>query len=127
MELKVGMKNKISEVAVHEKTAQVLGSGLLPVYATPAMIALMEKCSHECVGPYLDEGQGTVGTLVNVKHISATPEGDTVRVESTLTEVDGRRLVFDVVAYDHAGKIGEGTHERFIIVEEKFLKKTQEK
>jgi len=127
MELQAGLKHTVSETAVHEKTAEVMGSGLLPVYATPAMIALMEKCCSESVLPYLDAGQGTVGTLVNIKHLSATAEGREVRVESELIEVNGRQLKFHVTAFDDVGIIGEGEHERFIIFADKFLKKAQEK
>ncbi|MBE5890864.1 MAG: thioesterase [Lachnospiraceae bacterium] len=127
MELKVGLKNEVSEMVVYEKTAKAMGSGLQPVYATPSMVALMEKCCCDSVIPYLEEGYATVGTGINIKHLSATPMERKVRVESVLKEIDRRRLVFDVVAYDEAGKIGEGEHERFIIDTEKFLKKAQEK
>ncbi len=127
MDIKVGVKNKVSERVVYEKTAKAMGSGLQPVYATPCMVALMEKCCCESVIPYLEEGLATVGTAINIKHLSATPMEREVYVESVLKEVDRRRLVFEVTAYDEAGKIGEGEHERFIIDTEKFLKKAQEK
>ena len=98
-----------------------MGSGALKVFATPSMVALMEKAAGESVQPFLEEGQGTVGTLMNVKHLAATPLGDTVVAETELKEVDGRRLVFSVKATDSAGVIGEGVHERFIIGNERFM------
>ena len=100
---------------------------MLDVYATPAMIALMEGCASQSVAPYLDEGCGTVGTAVNIRHLAATPIGMKVYCESILTEVDGRRLLFNVKAYDETGLIGEGTHERFIINSEKFFAKVNAK
>jgi predicted thioesterase len=85
------------------------------------MIGLMEAASMNCVKDYLPEGHSTVGTLVNVKHISATRVGKKVWAEAELIEIDRRRLVFKVTAYDEDKQIGEGTHERFIIDEEKFM------
>jgi predicted thioesterase len=102
-------------------------SGALDVYATPAMIALMENTAFESVAPYLEPGSGTVGTALNVKHVSATPVGMKVTCETELVKVDGRALTFSVKAYDEAGLIGEGEHERFIIYEEKFQAKADAK
>lgn len=110
-----------------ELTAQALGSGELPVYATPAMIALMENTASRSVAKELAEGQGTVGTLIQVSHVSATPVGMEVTCETKLTEVDRKRLVFEVKAYDAAGLIGEGIHERFIIENERFLSRAENK
>ena len=114
-------------MVTEDKTAKAMGSGDLPVLATPAMIALMEKTACESVAPYLEEGSGTVGTELNVKHVAATPIGMQVTCETELVEVDGRRLVFHVKASDEAGLIGEGTHERFIINNEKFQSKANGK
>ena len=97
------------------------------VLATVMMIALMEKTSLESVEPFLEPGQGTVGTRVDVSHCSATPEGMKFRVDSELIEIDRRRLVFKVAAYDERGLIGEGTHERFIIDYDKFQTKAEDK
>jgi len=122
--LQTGILGKAS-VSVNDKnTAAAMKSGLLPVFATPMMVALMEDAAMQSVQPYLLEGQSTVGTLVNVKHISATPEGMTVTAQSELIEIDGRRLVFSVSAHDDAGFVGEGTHERFIIDAARFTEKT---
>lgn len=124
MELIKGITGRKEIVVTKENTAAIVGSGLLEVFATPMMIALMEEVASESVSAYLDEGRTTVGTLVNVSHVAATPVGATVYCETLLTEVEGRRLVFSVKAYDNAGLIGEGTHERFIVFSEKFMAKT---
>ncbi len=122
-----GLTFTITQTVTPDKTAEALGSGTLPVYATPAMIALMEEASYKAVAPYLDEGSGSVGTLMNVKHLAATPLGMTVKAQAELLEIDGRRLVFKVTAEDACGIIGEGLHERFIIQNEKFLSRTNAK
>ena len=125
--METGIRGRIETVVTQKESAKTLGSGLLDVYATPAMIALMEGCASQSVAPYLDEGCGTVGTAVNIRHLAATPIGMKVYCESILTEVDGRRLPFNVKAYDETGLIGEGTHERFIINSEKFFAKVNAK
>lgn len=127
MELTKGIVGNKELTVTMDKTAASVGSGLLDVFATPQMIALMEATASESVAPYLDEGSTSVGTLVNVSHVAATPVGMTVRCESELTEVEGRKLVFNVKAYDECGLIGEGTHERFIVFSEKFMAKTNAK
>lgn len=125
--LKKGIAGRHEEIVTHDLTAAKIGSGLVEVYATPMMIALMEKTCSDAVDPYLAEGEGTVGTLVNVTHSAATPVGMKVWCECELVEVDRRRLCFKVVAYDERGLIGEGTHERFIISKEKFQAKANMK
>ncbi len=127
MELTKGIVGNKELTVTMDKTAASVGSGLLDVFATPQMIALMEATASESVAPYLDEGSTSVGTVVNVSHVAATPVGMTVRCESELTEVEGRKLVFNVKAYDECGLIGEGTHERFIVFSEKFMAKTNAK
>ena len=122
-----GIKGRQEIAVTKENTAKVYGSGELEVFATPAMVALAEKTALESVAPHLAEGEGTVGTLVNVRHLAATPVGMTVRCESELVEVDRRRLVFRVELFDEVEKIGEGTHERFIIQNERFLAKANAK
>ena len=112
--LEAGIKGREEVMVTEANSAAAMGSGLLPVFATPAMVALMEQTSWKSVAPYLNEGEGTVGTSLNISHSAATPLGMKVWCESELTEVDRRRLVFHVTCYDEAGVIGEGTHERFI-------------
>ena len=126
-ELKTGIKGKEEMTVTERDTAKVYGSGALEVFGTPAMIALMEKTALNSILPYLDEGEGSVGTALNVKHVAATPVGRTVVCESELIEVDRKRLTFSVTAHDEAGLIGEGTHERFVIVNDRFLQKAAER
>ena len=121
--LQPGIKNQNEETVTEALTAGKMGSGLLPVYATPALIALIEKTAWESVAGELEDGQGTVGTKLDIAHTSATPVGMKVRCETELKEVDRRRLVFAAEVYDEAGKIAEGTHERFIVDNERFKEK----
>lgn len=122
-----GIKGRLEQTVTPGMSAARVGSGLVDVFATPMLVALIEQTCYESVLPHLDEGQGTVGTLVNVSHLSATPIGMRVWCESELTEVDRRRLVFSVKAYDDCGLIGEGTHERFVIDTAKFMEKLKNK
>jgi predicted thioesterase len=110
-----------------ENTAQTAGSGTLPVFATPYMCALMEKAAWTSLAPYLAPGESTVGTMLSIAHSSASPVGIKVWAESEVTAVDGKRIQFKVAAYDEKGLIGDGTHERFIITDERFLAKTARK
>ena len=121
--LKAGIQGRQEVMVTEYNSASALGSGLLEVFATPAMVALMEKTAWMSVAPYMNDGEGTVGTMLNIKHLAATPAGMIVWCESELKEVDGRRLVFHVEAFDESGKIGEGEHERFIVKNEKFMDK----
>lgn len=125
--LEPGIKGKKEITVTSERTAKAMASGLLDVYATPSMIALMENTAFESIASYLEEGTGTVGTALNVKHVSATPVGMKVTCETELIKVDGRALTFSVKAYDETGLIGEGEHERFIIFNDKFQAKADSK
>lgn len=125
--IEIGIKGHKEQIVTPEMSAARVGSGLVDVFATPMLVALVEQTCYESVLSHLDEGQGTVGTLVNVSHLSATPIGKRVWCDSELTEVDRRRLVFNVKAYDEAGLIGEGTHERFVIDTAKFMDKLKAK
>lgn len=119
----VGTKGHAETTVVKENCAALVGSGSLDVFATPCMTALMEQAAYTSLLPFLEEGQGTVGTKLDVSHVSATPIGMKVRAESEVTAVDGKKISFRVQAFDEAGLIGEGVHERFIIAEERFLQK----
>ena len=125
--LKEGIKGTQEVVVSEENTAKTMGSGALDVFATPAMIALMEKTAWESVQSYLEEGSGTVGTLMNVKHVAASPVGMKITCETELVKVDGRALTFTVKAFDEAGLIGEGEHERFVVFNDKFQAKADAK
>ena len=125
--VELGIKGYQEEIVTPELLACHIGSGTVRVFATPLMITLMERTCRLSVQPYLDEGFETVGTHVNVSHVSATPEGMKVWCDSELIGIDGRRLTFRVVAKDSKGIIGEGTHERFIVDSVKFSEKTAAK
>ena len=125
--INVGIIGEAKDTVNENNIAKTLRSGELNVYATPSMVALMEEAAYKSVQGELEEGKGSVGTLMNVKHLSSTPIGMEVTAKSELVEVDRRRLVFKVEAFDERGKIGEGIHERFIIDNEDFQKKTDNK
>ena len=127
VELRPGLQGRAEAIVDTTNVAAVMGSGDLDVFATPAMIALMEQAAWTAVAPGLAEGESTVGTKLNISHVSATPVGLKVWAESEVTAVDGKRLEFKVAAYDEKGLIGEGTHERFIITDERFLGKAARK
>ena len=126
-DLKVGVLGKEEMTVTEKDTAKVYGSGDLEVFGTPAMIALMEKTALNSIVPFLEEGEGSVGTKLDIRHVAATPVGMKVRCESELVGVDRRRLTFTVKAYDEAGLIGEGEHERFVISSERFMAKAAER
>ena len=122
-----GLKGRLETIVTDAETALNVGSGKVRVFATPMMIALIEKTASLSLEPLLEEGQGSVGTMINVSHCAATPVGMKVWAESEVTEVDRRRIVFSVKAYDERGLIGEGTHARFIIDTAKFQAKADSK
>lgn len=120
-----GMTHTLTVTVEPTMTAASMKSGCLDVLATPILVAFMENVCLECVQGELDEGMTTVGTLVNISHLAPTPVGIKVRFECTLREIDRRRLVFDVKAFDEVSLVGEGTHERFIVNGEKFVEKSR--
>lgn len=122
MDLSIGMKY-VSETVVDEgNTALSMGSGDLPVFATPAMVALMENAAMNAVAPCLAEGQTTVGGHISVAHLAPTKMGERVRAEAELKEIAGRKLTFGVRAMQGETLIGEGTHTRFVVDVERFMK-----
>ena len=125
--LKIPMYGEARTRVSSENTALKFGSGSVDVFGTPAMIALMEEASINTVDRSLPEGYATVGIDLNVKHIAATPKGMNITASSELVEVDGKRLVFKVEAFDEVEKIGEGTHQRFIIRLDTFRDRVQNK
>ena len=127
MSVTVGLKGRAEAVVSDANTAQAACSGALPVFGTPFMCALMEEASWKSIAPCLEEGQSTVGTKLEITHDSATPIGMKVWAESEVTEVDGKRLVLKVAAFDEKGPIGQGVHERFIVTDERFLSKCARK
>lgn len=127
MEISVGMKGEASTLVEREDTAAEVGSGSLLVYATPCMIALMEGAACEAIAEALGEDQTTVGTELNIQHLSATPVGLEVRAEAEVTAVEGKVITFKIHAYDEAGEIGKGLHKRALVNSQKFLEKAYNK
>ena len=127
MAIEIGIKGFAEALVEQEDTAKIVGSGDLLVYATPCMVALMEGAACDAVAPYLAEGESSVGTQISVTHSSATPVGMEVRAEAAVTGVEGRKISFEITAFDEAGEIGKATHERFIVKVDRFLEKTYDK
>ncbi len=127
MEITVGMKGQASTLVEREDTAKEVGSGQLLVYATPCMVALMEGAACEAIAQALSDTQTTVGTALNIEHLSATPVGLEVRAEAEVTAVEGRVITFQVTAWDEAGEIGKGTHKRVVVTSQKFLDRAYSK
>lgn len=125
--IETGKKERKELIVTNEMTASKVGSGGLDVFATPALIALAEKTALESISAYLEEGQSTVGTKIEISHIAATPVGMKVYCETELVEIDRRRLAFSVNVYDEIEKVAVGTHERFIVDDEKFMAKAEGK
>ena len=121
--MEVGLKYESTVVVSPSNTAANMGSGDMDVFATPAMVALMENAAMLAVAAHLPEGSATVGTQMNTSHIKASPLGATITASAELTEVEGRKLTFAVKAWDEKGTIGEGIHTRFVVDRERFLSK----
>ncbi len=124
MEITIGLKGEAYAQVEREDTAQEVGSGSLLVYATPCMVALMEGAACNALEEVLEEGMTTVGTALNIEHISATPVGLEVHAEATVTAVEGKLITFEINAYDEAGPIGKGTHKRALVNSQKFLERS---
>ncbi len=127
MDFEIGRIGVAEATVNSSNTAMAMGSGALEVFATPAMVALMEKAATIAVQECLSEEYSTVGTKINIRHMAATPIGMKVSARATLIEADGKRLVFTIEAFDDREKIGEGQHERFVISIDKFMDKSNRK
>ena len=125
--LQVGMKYESKMIVKEKDTAKTFGSGDLLVFATPMMVGLMENAALKAVDPHLPKGHNTVGIHLDIKHLAATPIGFEVRAIATLTEIQGKKLTFEIEAYDEKDLIGKGTPKRFIVETGPFLKATEEK
>lgn len=125
--LEINMTGKESVTVTEENTAATVGSGSLRVFATPSLAALIEKAACNCLLGRLEEGTTSVGTVLDIKHMAATPVGMKAEATVTLVEIDGRRLVFDVAVWDEKEKISEGVHERFIVNSDRFMTKVNSK
>jgi len=126
-ELQPGIIGEQRVLVTEDNTAGAHGSGAVPVFSTPALVALMEKTARLSVQPFLEPGQTTVGTRVDIRHLAATPVGTTVTARSELTAVEGKKLVFKVEAWDGVETVGAGTHERYIVWEASFVRKAAAK
>ena len=120
-------KYTVETVVNEENTALAVGSGDMEVFATPMMIALMENAAAACIAEQIGEENPSVGTMISVSHVSATPIGMKVKATAELVNVEGRRYEFKVMAEDERGLIGEGTHSRVSVNREKFYNKTYQK
>ena len=125
--LKANATAEITEVVTEDNTAIKYASGTAPVYATPALVGLMEHAAVKAIGDQLPQGYSTVGISMNIKHTSATPVGLTVKAKAVLIDQDRRRLTFKIEGYDDAGSVGEAVHERFIIEAAPFIEKANAK
>jgi fluoroacetyl-CoA thioesterase len=126
-ELRTGLSAEISITITDADTAAKWGSGLVPVFSTPALVGLMEAAAVKALEGHLPENQTTVGGHIDVHHLAATPVGMKVHARAELTAMDGRKLTFQIEARDEMEKIGEAVHERFVIDREKFIAGTQAK
>lgn len=126
-EIVIGTEFTSSTLVINSNTAVKVGSGEAEVFATPMMVSLMENAAYLCLKPFLDDGETSVGTAINVTHESATPVGMSVSATATITAVDGKTVTFHVVAKDSCGIIGQGEHKRVVLNSERFLQKAQAK
>lgn len=125
--LKIDLSKKLTTKVTASNTAETIKSGTLPVYATPAMTALMEQAAAELIEDLLPDGWTSVGISMNIAHLAASPVGSEISATAKITAIDGRKISYEVAASDSAGPIGKGTHERFIVDKDKFLQKAQAK
>lgn len=121
-EITIGLIGELSTTVTKELTATHLGSGGVEVFSTPSMIAMMEGAAVKAIDPLLPEGSASVGAVVNIRHIAATPVGHLVKATAEVTAVEGRQITFKVAVHDEKELVGEGTHVRFIIDVARFLK-----
>ena len=123
----IGTQGIAKTLVTEDTLASRTGSGAVEVFSTPNLVLLMEEAAVEALAPFLDPGETSVGSLVNIRHLAPTPPGFTVTATARLLEVDGRRLVFQVEASDGVDRVGEGTHERFVVARDRFISRAYEK
>lgn len=126
-EIPLGVTGQASVTVTENTLASASGSGAVPVFSTPNLVLLMEQAASNAVAPYLDPGEASVGSMVNIRHLAPTPPGLVVTAVARLCQIDGRRLVFQVEATDGVEKVGEGVHERYVVNRERFLTKASQK
>ncbi|TDT72589.1 thioesterase superfamily protein [Hypnocyclicus thermotrophus] len=121
--LEIGLKYTKEKIIKENESAKYVESGDLEVFSTPSLIAFMENCAMNCVKKYINENDTTVGISINIKHLQANLIGEKIKGEAKLTNIDGRKLTFEVLVTSDRGEIGKGIHERFIVSREKFINK----
>ncbi|AEE15285.1 thioesterase superfamily protein [Thermodesulfobium narugense DSM 14796] len=125
--IEVGLNAEIETIVTDNDTAAFYGSGLVNVLSTPRIVSLLEGAAVEAIKNNLASGETSVGTLINIEHIAPTPVGMKVWASAKLIRVDGRRLIFEVLARDEVEQVARGTHERFIVNFDRFIKKAEKK
>ncbi|MEM7119051.1 MAG: hotdog domain-containing protein [Chloroflexota bacterium] len=127
MTIEIGMTGSKTAVVTLNLSADVMGSGSIATYATPAMLALMEGAAASAIEEAAGEGNTSVGTFVELHHVAATPLGATVRAEAKVIAVDGRKIRFEIAAYDEHEQIGKGEHVRFVVNTQRFVERLAKK
>ena len=127
MVITTGKTATVTTTVTDKNTAKAVGSGDLNVFSTPMMVALMEQAACECLVDSLEAAQTSVGTQINVAHLTASPLGATITASATINNIEGRKVSFIITAHDGVNEIGNGTHERFIIDSERFMKKLEQR
>jgi predicted thioesterase len=128
MDIQPGASAEVSSIVTSDRTADAMGNRGVHVLATPHVVGLLESAAHAVLAPHLPQGAGTVGTMVEMRHLAATPVGMKVRARATLLETDGKRFLFTVEAWDEQEKIADGRHERFLVPDmQKFLARAMKK
>ncbi len=126
-DIPIGTQGTAKAVVTEATLASRAGSGAVEVFSTPNLVLLMEEAAMDALRPFMELGETSVGTLVNIRHLAPTPPGLAVTATARLVQVDGRRLVFQVEAGDGIDRVGEGTHERFVVLKERFILRSREK
>lgn len=121
--VQIGQTATATITVTESNIAKTMKSGSLEVFATPAMCALMEEAAQAAVQPHLESGEGTVGISLSISHDAPSPLGATITAKATVIAVEGRKISFEIEAHDGVGCIGKGTHDRFVINNEKFMSK----
>lgn len=127
MSLEVGLRGRAAMTVTPDKTAEAWGSGDLPVFGTPSLVALLETAAVNSLAGQLGPGETSVGTWIEVSHLAATPIGEDVSAEAELVGIEGRKLTFTVVAHDNRNKIGDCRHQRMIVTRDRFLARAVER
>ncbi len=127
MTISPGLKHEVATPVTENMTAEHFGNAGIPVLATPCLVGLVESACIQAIAPFLEPGQGSVGTLVEIRHLAATPVGLTVTLTAEVTAVEGRALTFQVTGHDGQDAICVATHQRAVISVDRFLDRVRAK